>query len=123
MTFRYARHTNDLARLTQFYVEVIGLDKLGEFNDHSGYNGVFLGFPGSDWHIEFTESSDEAKHTPDEDDLLVFYANNKREFDEIITRVEERQIPQKKSKNPYWAQHGIEITDPDGFGVIITLKK
>ena len=27
------------------------------------------------------------------------------------------------SENPYWQRNGVEIRDPDGFGVILTMKK
>ena len=123
MIFRYARHTDNIDRLVRFYVDVIGLKKLGEFKNHSNYNGVFLGFPESDWHIEFTESVDDASHIPDNDDLLVFYTRNDKEFNELMFRIKEMQIPTRKSKNPYWVKNGIEIIDPDGFGIIITGKK
>jgi catechol 2,3-dioxygenase-like lactoylglutathione lyase family enzyme len=119
MKFRHARHTNDLEKLEKFYTEIVGLEKLGEFNNHSEYNGLFLGFPGMDWHIEFTASNDDAVHTPDADDLLVFYPNNTDEYDAILSRIEEKQVPIQQSKNPYWVQNGVEILDPDGFGVVI----
>lgn len=122
MTFRYARHTNNLEGLVKFYIDVIGLKKIGEFKDHNSYNGVFLGFPKSDWHIEFTESLEIVKHFPDKDDLFVFYAKDDNEFNTIKSRIEEMQIPISKSKNPYWNKNGIEIADPDGFGVVITQK-
>ena len=41
MKFRYARHTNNLDTLIDFYQNVIGLEKLGGFKDHNGYDGVF----------------------------------------------------------------------------------
>jgi len=122
MTLRIARHTDNIEKLVKFYVEIIGLSVLGKFEKHADYNGVFLGIPEMDWHIEFTESNESASHYPDRDDLLVFYAKNDMEFNQIKQRIEEGQIPIVKSKNPYWNQNGIEITDPDGFGIIITEK-
>ncbi len=73
MKFRYARHTNNLKSITSFYTNIIGLEVLGSFENHSEYNGVFLGLSNQDWHIEFTQSDEKAAHHPDEDDLLVFY--------------------------------------------------
>ncbi len=43
MKFRLARHTNRLKQLVDFYVNIIGLDFLGEFKNHSGYYGLFIG--------------------------------------------------------------------------------
>ena len=36
MKFRYARHTNNLGTLIDFYQNIIGLEKLGGFKDHNG---------------------------------------------------------------------------------------
>ena len=79
MKFRYARHTNDLHSITEFYTKVVGLEKLGSFENHSCYNGVFLGYPNMDWHLEFTTSNEKPKHSPGDDDLLVFYLNSNDE--------------------------------------------
>ena len=62
MHCRIARHTGQIDPLIQFYCEVIGLDIIGEFKDHSGYNGVFLGKKALNWHLEFTQSATAADH-------------------------------------------------------------
>lgn len=123
MKFRYARHTNNLNAITEFYTKVLGLEKLGSFENHSNYNGVFLGLPNLNWHFEFTESNEKAVHYPDDDDLMVFYLNSKEELNDILEKVEEFKIPKVKSKNPYWQSHGIELRDPDDFGIILTVEK
>ena len=123
MKFRYARHTNNLNSITEFYTEVLGLEKLGGFEKHSNYNGVFLGLPDLNWHLEFTESNEEANHQPDDDDLIVFYLNSQAEIDSIQEKAVKFKTLKVKSKNPYWQSNGIELRDPDGFGVIITLDK
>jgi hypothetical protein len=122
MKFRFARHTNNLQPLLSFYTKIIGLDILGEFNNHSDYNGIFLGFQNQDWHLEFTESDEKVIHAPDEDDLLVFYLEEE-EFQQAKSRIKQAGINIKKSKNPYWNKYGIEILDPDGFGVVLTIKQ
>jgi hypothetical protein len=35
MKFIYARHSSNLAALEKFYTEIIGLQKLGGFEDHT----------------------------------------------------------------------------------------
>jgi catechol 2,3-dioxygenase-like lactoylglutathione lyase family enzyme len=121
MQFRYARHTNNLNVIIEFYTNVLGLEKLGNFENHSNYNGVFLGLPNLDWHLEFTESNEKVGHNPNEDDLIVFYLKSKKEFNDIRERAEKFKVSIVKSKNPYWQTNGIELRDPDGFGVILTL--
>ncbi|RPG32271.1 MAG: VOC family protein [Muricauda sp. TMED12] len=123
MKFRYARHTDDLERITDFYIRVMGFQALGSFKDHSRYDGVFLGIPGRDWHLEFTKSDDRADHRPDRDDLMVFYMEDAMELETIRDRAVAAQVPIVVPKNPYWRDNGVELTDPDGFGIILTLEK
>ena len=123
MKFRYARHTNNLNSLINFYTKIMELKILGTFENHANYNGVFLGYPNLDWHIEFTQSNEQVNHTPDDDDLLVFYFNSQEEINSIKKKALQKGIHFNKSKNPYWQHNGIEILDPDGYGVILTLAK
>jgi len=120
MIFRAARHTNDLRPLIDFYTRIIGLEVLGSFTDHDGYDGVFLGKPGHDWHLEFTRSPAGANHVPDPDDLLVFYPQDIPEYHEINGRIDKHGIIREIPENPYWRTNGIMIKDPDGFGVVIS---
>lgn len=83
MIFRYARHTKSLNDLANFYTEGLGLENLGEFKNHNNYNGVFLGIPNADWHLEFTESFSEPSHQPDPDDLIVYYVHSKAHMEAI----------------------------------------
>ncbi len=122
MKFRYARHTDNLPLLVNFYTKVAGLEVLGHFANHDHYNGVFLGRPNADWHLEFTESNTKAHHHPDDDDLLVFYLSSTAELNTLKKRLATLGIPLVKSKNPYWQKNGLEITDPDGYGVIFTVS-
>jgi len=123
MTFRYARHTNDLNAITNFYINILGLESLGGFEGHSNYNGVFLGLPNLNWHFEFTESNEKPDHISDDDDLIVLYLNSKEELNEIHRKAIKYSVPIVESKNPYWNANGVELRDPDGFGVVLTLVK
>lgn len=122
MKFRYARHTNDLNSITEFYTNVIGLEKMGSFENHSGYNGVFLGFPNMDWHLEFTVSNEKINHIPNDDDLLVFYLNSQEDINAIAENAKRLGAKRVMSKNPYWNKNAIELQDPDNYGVILTIQ-
>lgn len=120
MTLRIARHTNDLKALSEFYGTVLFFEILGEFKDHNGYDGVFIGKPGMDWHLEFTQSFESAKHTFDEDDLLVFYPETEEEYEKLIANIQRLELPTITPKNPYWRGNGTMIEDPDGFKIVVS---
>ena len=73
MEIRIAKHTDNLKRIIEFYVYVLGLQELGGFDNHEGYDGTFLGIPSLNWHLEFTSSDHPHKRNEDPDDMLVFY--------------------------------------------------
>jgi len=121
MKFRVARHTDSLENIVTFYTDILGLQVLDDFKDHDNYNGVFIGFPGADWHLEFTTSDEAPAHKPDADDLLVFYASTIEEYNTILQRFTEHKIRKADPKNPYWKTNGTAFLDPDGYGIIIAL--
>ena len=123
MTFRYARHTDDLIKIEQFYTEIVGLEKLGHFENHNNYNGIFLGQKNSNWHLEFTSSSEQPKSKFDEDDILVFYVNSEIELTRIKQTIENKCITLEVSQNPYWNANGIMVSDPDNFKVVFSVKQ
>ena len=71
---RIARPTDRLDDVVEFYKDGVGLVELGRFDGHSGYDGVMLGLPGSDYHLEFTSHADGSPcPAPSVDNLLVLY--------------------------------------------------
>jgi catechol 2,3-dioxygenase-like lactoylglutathione lyase family enzyme len=119
MEFRYARHTNSLKPIIDFYTNILGFKILFSFENHNGYNGAMLGKSGLNWHLEFTESGTTADHTFDEEDILVFYPE-KDDYQEIIKNIRTNHIPIIKAKNPFWEDNGVMIKDPDGHRIIIS---
>lgn len=120
MQFRVARHTNQIKEVETFYTKIMNLEILGDFKNHNGYDGVFIGKTDSNWHLEFTTTNENVNHKFDEDDCLVFYPEIQEEYDEIIERLKIHQIKRIKAKNPYWNENGISFLDPDGFVVIVS---
>ena len=53
-TLRVARATDRLQEVVRFYVAGLGLEQLGSFEDHDGFDGVIIGAPGVPYHFEFT---------------------------------------------------------------------
>lgn len=122
MKFRLARHTTDLKRIHSFYCGVLGMEQLGSFRDHDGYDGLFLGYLDTDWHLEFTTNHEAPIHTPDPDDLMVLYLNSSYEQEAILRDAKKAKVEIVKSRNPYWTANGIQIQDPDGYGIILAVK-
>ncbi len=120
MHFRYARHTNNLEDLVDFYTKILNFEVLGDFKNHDDYDGVFLGKESEDWHLEFTISKNTAKHFSDPDDALVFYPKTKAAWQAILVNLKENKIKTIKAQNPYWNKYGILFQDPDGFNIILS---
>ena len=123
MHFRVARHTNNLEDLKNFYINVLNFELLGSFENHDNYNGVFLGFPKVNWHLEFTSSNEKVIHQFDEDDIFVLYPESKNEYDLLLTNLTNNKIPFLIPKNPYWTENGKMFLDPDGFRMVLSPLK
>lgn len=119
MKFRRAQHTLNLRLIEKFYTSILGFKVLGEFTDHDGYNGIFLGFENENWELEFTEDGSKCDHSQNEDDLLVFYPSNEANFNQIVKNINQNNIEIHEAKNPYWKENGIYIKDPDNYGIIV----
>lgn len=123
MTFRFARHTNNLEPLKSFYCNFLGLEVLGGFENHDGYDGVFLGKPDENWHLEFTKSSEIVEFNFGEEDILVFYPNSKLEYELLLEKLKHHSVELIKAKNPYWNENSILFLDPDGYRIALSHLK
>ncbi len=117
---RVARPTDDLAAVVRFYRDGLGLDLLGEFRDHAGFDGVMLGRQGVGYHLEFTsKAGHRAGKAPTEDNLLVFYLPDPVEWQQAIDRLERHGYQPVPAFNPYWDRLGRTFADPDGYRVVL----
>ena len=119
MQLRITRHTNSLSAVKYFYVKLLGLNILGDFKDHEGYNGIFIGKPEQSWHLEFTTSEEPAHHHPDPNDLLVIYFDEAKSYQEAKDRCIDAGLKAITPRNPYWYDKGAQFNDPDGYGVML----
>jgi catechol 2,3-dioxygenase-like lactoylglutathione lyase family enzyme len=116
MQVRFARHTGRLAELVRFYRDGLGLPEIGRFEDHDGYDGVFLDLPGSNGHLEFTSGGDHEPPVPHAETLLVLYLGDESAVAETCKRAAAQPV---EPANPYWRRHGVTLLDPDGFPVVL----
>jgi catechol 2,3-dioxygenase-like lactoylglutathione lyase family enzyme len=123
MVLRVARHTNNLEKIEAFYVNILGFERLGGFQNHNDYDGVFIGKPNLNWHFEFTKSDEKANHHFDEDDIIVLYPKTILEYNSLLDSISNNNISIITSKNLYWNHNGKMILDPDGFRIVISPLK
>ncbi|MFC4777314.1 VOC family protein [Paenibacillus sp. GCM10023252] len=118
--FRVARPTHQLNKIVDFYTNGLGLNIVGSFQNHDGYDGVMLGLPSINYHLEFTQHEHAIPiPPPSEDNLLVFYIPNLESRDEVVSRIISMGYPVVEPENPYWKLNGITICDPDGWRIVL----
>lgn len=117
---RVARPTAHLEEVVRFYIVGLGLEELGSFQDHDGFDGVMVGLAGAPYHLEFTvKRGHDAGRAPTEDNLLVFYLPKEREWQAAVDRMVTEGYPPVTSFNPYWHRSGRTFEDPDGYRVVL----
>ena len=119
MQLRFARHTDRLIEIVGFYRDGLGLPEIGRFENHDGYDGVFLAVPGTDAHLEFTSGGHHNAPSPHPETLLVLYLGSADAVNETRKRVGAQPV---EPTNPYWKQHGVTLIDPDGFQVVLVAR-
>jgi catechol 2,3-dioxygenase-like lactoylglutathione lyase family enzyme len=116
MQLRVARHTRRIDELVRFYRDGLGLPEIGRFEDHDGYDGVFLAVPGTDAHLEFTSGGGHDAPAPHPETLLVLYLGSDDAVADVCDRLRADSV---EAANPYWDRNGVTILDPDGFRVVL----
>lgn len=118
--FRIARPTNNLRAVVRFYKEGLGLNELGAFEGHRGYDGVMLGLPDTHHHLEFTQHEDKATlPPPTKENLIVFYFDTPEKYKEATQRMERLGVHPIEPENPYWVGKSETYEDPDQWRVIL----
>jgi catechol 2,3-dioxygenase-like lactoylglutathione lyase family enzyme len=116
MEVRFARHTDRLPELVAFYRDGLGLPEVGRFEEHDGYDGVFLEIPGTGAHLELTTGGAHAAPVPHPETLLVLYLGSEHAVEAVVGRIGASPV---EPANPYWAANGVTIEDPDGFRIVL----
>lgn len=117
---RVARPTDNLKSIAKMYMEGLGFERLSEFKNHDGFDGIILGLKTHCYHLEFTHCQTEiAGKAPTKDNLLIFYISDKSEWLQICADMEQAGFRCVKSFNPYWDISGKTFEDIDGYRVVI----
>ena len=81
---------------------------------------MFLAVPGTDAHLELTTGGSHAAPAAHPETLLVLYVGNAAVVDAVMQRLGVRPVA---AANPYWAEHGVTIEDPDGFRLVLVPER
>lgn len=119
-TLRVARPTDNLPEVIKFYRDGLGLEVLSSFSGHNDFDGVILGGKGSPYHLEFTHKrGHKVGKAPSQDNLLVFYVPDEREWQCGVERMQQHGYEPVKSYNPWWDDGGRTFEDADGYRVVL----
>lgn len=120
---RIARPTDRLDEVVAFYRDGLGLSEIGSFHRHAGYDGVIVGLPDADYHLEFTSHERGSPGSaPSNDNLLVLYLPGPDGVDSVAARLESGGHRPVEPDNPYWKTIGITFEDPDGWRVVLVRR-
>lgn len=118
--FRIARPSDKLQELVHFYHQALGLPVIGSFTNHDGYDGVMIGLPGAEYHLEFTQHRlGSACPAPSKDNLLVLYFDEHKEYENALQRLTDRGYLPVAPENPYWEDKSTTFEDPDGWRIVL----
>jgi catechol 2,3-dioxygenase-like lactoylglutathione lyase family enzyme len=117
---RVARPTDDLETMVRMYHDGLGLEILGQFDDHDGFDGVILGKWDLAYQIEFTHQRGHAAgRAPSRDNLLVFYHPQRSAWRRVCEKMAAAGFKPVAAWNPYWNARGRTFEDPEGWRVVI----
>jgi catechol 2,3-dioxygenase-like lactoylglutathione lyase family enzyme len=118
---RIARPTDQLDAIVAFYRDALGLRELGRFAGHAGYDGVLIGLPGREYHLEFTtHAAGSPGRAPSDDNLLVLYVGDDAGRDVVAAGLRAAGHEPVAAANPYWEAAGaLTFADPDGWRVVL----
>ena len=102
------------------YAAGLGLQVIGDFQDHAGFDGVMLGHAGAAYHFEFTYCrTHPVVPTPTPEDLIVFYLPELAEWENACANMLAAGFKQVASLNPYWDAQGRTFEDDDGYRTVL----
>jgi hypothetical protein len=119
---RIARPVSSLERSVAMYCRGLSLQEIGRFENHAGFDGVMLGYPGLSYHFEFTYCrTHPVTPAPTPEDLIVLYLPELHDWQMSCGLMLEAGFVETKPFNPYWQQRGRTFEDHDRYRVVLEL--
>ena len=117
---RVARPTDNLDEVSKMYQQGLGLNILGQFENHDGFDGIILGHPKYPYHLEFTHHrGTKVGGAPTFDNLLVFYIEDVSDWKKACLRMANAGFNVIPSFNQYWDKAGKTFEDIDGYRIVL----
>jgi len=117
---RIARPVTSLERSAEMYRRGLGVEEIGRFENHDGFDGVMLGAPGARYHLELTRRrSHPLVPTPTAEDLIVVYVPARPEWEIACESMIAAGFVRVDSFNPHWEERGRTFQDPDGYRFVV----
>ncbi|MBU1296125.1 MAG: VOC family protein [Gammaproteobacteria bacterium] len=117
---RVARPTDNLAKITDMYVNGLGFKLLGSFEGHNGFDGSIVGHEQHNYHLEFTHhKGTTVGKAPTQDNLLIFYFIDTQVWEECCEKMQAADFVHVPSYNDYWDDVGKTFEDVDGYRVVL----
>jgi catechol 2,3-dioxygenase-like lactoylglutathione lyase family enzyme len=119
-TLRITRPTNRLTEIVALYTLGLGMQVLGHFENHEGYDGAMIGHAHQAYHLEFTHEHGAANEAaPSAEHMLVFYEPDPDLWRERCAVMLHAGFVEVDAHNPYWVREGQTFRDIDGYLVVI----
>lgn len=117
---RVARPTDNLAQITEMYVNGLGFKLLGSFEGHNGFDGSIIGHEQHNYHLEFTHHrGTTVGKAPTRDNLLIFYFSDPSVWKASCEQMLAAGFVQVPPYNDYWDVLGKTFEDVDGYRVVL----
>lgn len=117
---RVARPVNDLAHACAMYCKGLGFEVLGSFENHNGFDGVFLGNVGMQYHLEFTFCrAHPVQPSPTQEDLLILYMPDEENWRDACENMIVAGFTEVSPFNSYWSMNGRSFMDNDGYCTVL----
>lgn len=117
---RIARPVSDLARAGAMYCKGLELEVLGSFENHNGFDGIFLGNVGMQYHLEFTSCrTHPVQPSPTQEDLLVLYIPDQENWNDACANMLVAGFVETSPFNTYWSVNGRSFLDSDGYCTVL----
>ena len=121
---RIARPTDNLDKIAKMNINGLGFEKLADFKNHRGFDGIIIGHPEHIYHLEFTHHRGTlVGRAPTKDNLLIFYLSDEKQWKYCCENMNLAGFNEVDSYNPYWDEKGKTFEDMDGYRVVLQNQK